>query len=159
MKNPLWKEPSVGRTLGIVGDVYRFLVTGNESDGEYALFEAIVAPGAGPPPHTHTREVESFYVIDGEVTFTLGGEQKTGSAGTFVSVPIGMLHTFTNASDQPAKMLIRVTPAGLERMFAECGVELSEGTTVAPPPTQREIEKLLQLAPQYGVEIQVPETD
>ena len=179
MIEPIWKEPAVGRTVGVVGDVYRFLATGAETGGEYALFEAIVAPGAGPPPHIHTREVESFYVIDGEITFSLGDEspaprdkeplekgrsetaprlsRRTGRAGTFVSIPLGTLHAFKNESDSPAKMLIWVAPAGLEQMFAECGVELPEGTTTTAPPTPAEIEKLLAIAPEYGVEILVPE--
>ncbi len=53
-------------------------------------------------------------------------------------------------------MLIWVAPAGLEQMFLECGVDLPEGTTTTAPPTHEEIEKLLQVAQRYGVEIQVP---
>src|ERR1700710_2605568 len=63
-----------GRTIAIVGDVYRFLATGDETDGKYAIWEAIVPPGGGPPPHVHSREEEGFYILEGEITFHVGLE-------------------------------------------------------------------------------------
>ena len=57
---------------------------------------------------------------------------------------------------EPAKMLISVAPAGLEQMFFEFGVLLAEGATSALPPTKEEIEKLLAIAPRYGIEIKLP---
>jgi hypothetical protein len=56
----------------------------------------------------------------------------------------------------PTKMLISVAPAGLEQMFFECGVPVAQGTTTAPPPTMAEIEKLLEIALRYGIEIKLP---
>ena len=41
------------------GDEYRLLATGDDTDGEYFLVEAIVPPGGGPPPHIQTREEEA----------------------------------------------------------------------------------------------------
>jgi hypothetical protein len=56
-------------------------------------------------------------------------------------------------------MLISVAPAGLEQMFFEVGVTLAEGATTALPPTKDEMEKLLAIAPNYGIEIKVPHHD
>nr|WP_322975111.1 hypothetical protein [Aporhodopirellula aestuarii] len=56
-------------------------------------------------------------------------------------------------------MIISIAPAGLEEMFFEFGVPLSEGSTSALPPTKDEIEKLLAIAPNYGIEIRVPHHD
>jgi hypothetical protein len=53
-------------------------------------------------------------------------------------------------------MLISVAPAGLEEMFFEVGVPLTEGATVALPPSKEEIERLVAISPQYGIEIQIP---
>jgi hypothetical protein len=58
----------VGRTIAVVGDVYRFPATGEGTNGKYALREAIVPPGGRPPPHGHSREEEGFYVLEGEIT-------------------------------------------------------------------------------------------
>ena len=78
------------------------------------------------------------------------------TAGTFANMPVGTPHSFRNESDRPAKMLISVTPAGLERMFFEVGVPVEQGATTAPPPTRAEIEKLLEVAPRYGIEVLLP---
>src|SRR3954452_15864727 len=150
------RTPTEGRTIAVVGDVYRFLATGEETDGKYALWEALVPPGGGPPPHVHSREEEGFYILEGEITLTVSGERVVAKAGTFANMPVGTPHSFRNESDRPAKMLISVVPAGLERMFFEVGVPLPEGTTTAAPPTEDEINRLLALAPNYGIEIRVP---
>jgi quercetin dioxygenase-like cupin family protein len=148
--------PPQGRTVAVVGDVYRFLATGEDTNGKYALWEALVPPGGGPPPHVHSREEEGFYVLDGEITLTVNGERVVATAGTFANMPVGTAHSFKNESDRPARMLISVAPAGLEQMFFEGGVPLAEGVTTALPPTKEEIEKLLAVAPKYGIEILVP---
>lgn len=153
---PTLKKPGEGRTIGVVGDVYRFLATGEDTDGRYALFEALVPPGGGPPPHVHSREEEGFYVLEGEITFTINGERVVATAGMFANMPVGTPHSFKNESNKSAKMLISLAPAGLEKMFFEVGVPLAEGATTALPPTKEEIEKLLLIAPNYGVEIKLP---
>jgi quercetin dioxygenase-like cupin family protein len=153
---PTINVPPQGRTVAVVGDVYRFLATGEDTDGRYALWETVVPPGGGPPPHVHNREEEGFYVLEGEITFTVNGERLVATAGMFANMPAGSLHSFRNESDRPARMLISVAPAGLEQMFFECGVPLAEGVLTAPPPTKDEIEKLLAVAPKYGIEIKLP---
>lgn len=150
------RKPAKGRTVAVVGDVYRFLATGDETDGKYAMWEAIVPPGGGPPPHVHRREEESFYVLEGEITFRIGEQKLVASAGMFANMPVGVPHSFQNVSNQPAKMLISVAPAGLENMFFELGLELPEGSTTALPPSHAEIEKLMAIAPNYGIELIAP---
>ncbi|WP_254508418.1 cupin domain-containing protein [Anatilimnocola floriformis] len=153
---PILRTPSEGRTIAVVGDLDRFLATGDETDGKYAMFEATVPPGGGPPPHTHSREEESFYILDGEITFTVGEKQLVATAGMFANMPIGSQHSFKNASDKTARMIISVAPAGLENMFFEVGVPAKVGD-IPSPPTKAEIEKLLAVAPNYGITIKVPE--
>lgn len=153
---PVLRIPPQGRTVAVVGDVYRFLATGTETGGKYALFEAIVGPGGGPPPHVHSREEEGFFILEGEITFQMGSERVVAKAGTFANMPIGTPHAFRNDSDRTARMLISVSPAGLDEMFLEVGVPLAEGATTAQPPTPDEIRRLLAVAPNYGIEILPP---
>ena len=155
-RNPIINTPPQGRTIAVVGDVYRFLATGEDTNGKYALFEALVGPGGGPPPHVHSREEEGFYVLEGEITFTINGERVVATAGMFANMPVGTPHSFKNECSKPARMLISVSPAGLEKMFFEVGVPLAEGATTALPPTKEEIETLLAIAPRYGIEIRLP---
>ena len=81
------------------------------------------------------REVMSLFASE--------HQRLVAGAGTFANMSVGTPHSFRNESDRTAKMLISVAPAGLERMFFECGVPLPEGATTAQPPTKEEIEKLL----------------
>jgi quercetin dioxygenase-like cupin family protein len=153
---PTLRTPSEGRTIAVVGDVYRFLATGDDTNGKYAMWEAVVPPGGGPPPHVHSREEEGFYVLDGEVTVHISDKRVVATAGTFVNMPVGTPHSFKNESRNPTKMLITVAPAGLEQMFFEVGVPLAQGATTAVPPTKDEIEKMLAVAPEYGIDIRLP---
>lgn len=153
---PIIRKINEGRTIAVVGDVYRFLATGEETDGKYAMLEAIVPPGGGPPPHVHSREEESLYILEGEITFQIGQERLVATAGMFANMSVGTPHSFKNESSKPARMLISVAPAGLEKMFFEVGVPVPQGATTAPPPAKEEIEKLLRIAPRYGITILLP---
>jgi mannose-6-phosphate isomerase-like protein (cupin superfamily) len=146
-----------GRTVAVVGDIYRFLATGEDTNGKYAVWEAIVPPGGGPPPQVHSREEEGFYILEGEITLHVGEERIVVTAGMFANMPVGTPHSFKNeSSNKAAKMLISVAPAGLEQMFFEVGVPLADKATTALPPTKEEIEKMVAVAPKYGIEIMLP---
>src|SRR6476661_3745192 len=153
---PTIRTAAQSKAIAVVGDVYRFLATGADTDGKYALFEAIVPPGGGPPPHVHSREEEGFYILEGEITFTIDGKRVVATAGVFANMPVGTPHSFKNESSRSAKMLISVAPAGLEKMFFEFGVPVPQGATTAPPSTKAEIEKFMAIAPSYGIEVRLP---
>lgn len=153
---PLLRDATEGDCVAVVGDLYRILATGADTDGKYAQFDAVVPPGGGPPPHIHSREEEAFFILEGEITFHVGERRFTAGPGMFANIPIGVLHAFRNESDRPARMLITVAPAGLEKMFLEVGKPMPAGTSVAPPPSPEEIGKLLKRAPDYGIEIRIP---
>jgi quercetin dioxygenase-like cupin family protein len=94
-----------------------FKARGEETEGTLTAFETVVAPGDGPPLHTHAHEGESMYVLDGKMRFKLGDELRAASAGSFVFVPRGTPHTWQNVGDGPARILIHFTPSGMERFF------------------------------------------
>jgi quercetin dioxygenase-like cupin family protein len=153
---PVIRQPGEGRTIGVVGDVYRFMATGEDTDGKYAMWEALVPPGGGPPPHVHSREEESFVILEGEIALYLGDERLVAGTGIFANMPIGSQHGFKNETQKPARMLITVAPAGLEKMFFEIGQPVEPGATSAPAPTKEMIDKMVAIAPTYGIEIKVP---
>ena len=100
------RKPAQGRTVAVVGDIYRFLATGDDTNGKYAMWEAIVPPSGGPLPHVHNREEEGFFIIDGEITFQVGDKRIVATAGMFANMPVGTPHSFKNESGKPAKMQI-----------------------------------------------------
>jgi quercetin dioxygenase-like cupin family protein len=89
--------------------------TGDETAGTFFLSESTIAPGfPGPPPHRHERLVDMFYVLEGVLTVNLGANEHQLEAGSFVCVPPGVVHTFSNPSDSPVRFLNFNTPAGWE---------------------------------------------
>jgi quercetin dioxygenase-like cupin family protein len=143
--------PGNSKVFSAVGDKYVILATGEQTGGAYCLADATVPAGGGPPPHYHTREEESFYVTEGEITFTVDGRTVAGTPGTFVQIPRGTPHAFKNTTAKPARMLILCVPAGFERFMAEFATELPSADAPPIPPQPGEIEKLLAVAPRYGI--------
>jgi quercetin dioxygenase-like cupin family protein len=145
-----------GNAYWVVGDLYTILASGEDTGGAYALIHAEAPPGGGPPPHLHRREDEAFYVLAGELAFHVDGRDIAASAGAWVTLPKGSLHTFRNAGTGTARMLIVVTPSGLERFFAEIGHEATDRTAAPPPVTAADIQRVMEVAPRYGLEIRPP---
>ena len=112
--------------------------TGEETNDSLYLGEVVVEPGfPGPPPHFHERLHDMFYVLEGTLTVRLGDETTELPAGTFVCVPPGVVHTFSNPGKDPVRILNFNTPAGWEIYMRDLGAALAKGT-----PTQEEIGRI-----------------
>jgi len=83
-----------------------------------------------------------------------GDRTSNATPGSFVYLPRGIVHGFTVAAEQPARLLQINTPTGLEHFFVEMG-EKAQALTL-PPPGLPDVEKLMALASKYHVEIQLP---
>lgn len=121
-----------GPTVWLNGDVYTVKADKDHTAGGLALLEVTVPPGGGPPPHIHTREDESFYVLDGQLEIRAAGHTYDVKAGDFVHIPRGTVHYFRNTGLHAVKQLIIFTPAGLEEFFLEAGIEAQPGVSVPP---------------------------
>jgi quercetin dioxygenase-like cupin family protein len=71
-----------GRAFRGPGDMYTFLVTGEQTGGAYFVMEALVPPGGGPPPHIHRNEDETFTSLKGNAAFVWGIRRSTPAQGT-----------------------------------------------------------------------------
>ena len=78
------------------GWLMTFLATGEETQGQFALIEAVGRRGDVPPPHIHHREEETFYVLEGEMTFSVGGQTIKATPGTMVCLPRDVAHSFVD---------------------------------------------------------------
>jgi quercetin dioxygenase-like cupin family protein len=102
--------------------------TGDATGETFFLSETTVEPGfRGPPPHSHRQLHDLFYVLDGTLTFRLGEETVEASPGTFVCVPPGVVHTFSNPTDKPARFLNFNTPAGWENYMSDLAQAAANG--------------------------------
>ncbi len=94
-------------------------IGGADSRGAYSLIEYSHAPGAaGPPAHVHRRHDEAFYVLEGQLTLTLGMAVVTVEAGQSAMVPRGTVHRPGNTSGRPVRFLFVSSPA-MDDFFAE----------------------------------------
>jgi mannose-6-phosphate isomerase-like protein (cupin superfamily) len=97
----------------------------------------------GSPVHTHTREDEWTYVLEGTVGIQVGGQVVAAHAGDLVLKPRGVPHAFWNPTDEPARLLEMITPGGFESYFEGLGRILA-----APEP---DLAALGDLAARHGV--------
>lgn len=135
------------------GDLYNFLVTGEETNNAFFQLEAIVPPGGGPPPHIHRREDESFYVVSGELEVLVGESTYKAKAGDFVFIPRGTVHKFKNSGGSTAVQLVTFVPAGMERFFREVFPPVTDRNAAPPPVTDELIRKMNEVAPKHGLEL------
>jgi quercetin dioxygenase-like cupin family protein len=142
--------------IGLVGDTYPILVTGEETAGKYTLIDMHVPPGGGPPPHRHDFE-EMFTVLDGEILVTFRGEALVARAGETINVPANAPHSFTNAGDKPSRLLCLCAPPGQDEFFTLVGQPVA-ARTQPPPPLDAAaqaafIARAQELAPEYKTEL------
>ncbi len=120
-----------GPDLGMVpGFTATTRLTSRET-GWISIVEHVFAPGTLVPPHRHTREDEVSYVVEGEIGFRSDGREVALAAGGYIVKPRGELHSMWNAGSAPARMIEIISPAGLERYFAE----LAEAVAAAGGPS------------------------
>jgi len=143
---------SLDHSVWYNGSLMTFLATGEDTHGRFALIEAVARRGNAPPPHIHHREDEIFYVLEGEIVVSVGDRTIKGTAGTMVFLPRDVRHSFTIESEQ-SRMLILLTPAGLEGWFKEFSMPAPSMTLPpADEPEYRDVQRMLEAAPRYGIE-------
>jgi len=148
-----------GKSLSVVGDTYRILISGEQTKGNYAVIDMLIPPGGGPGPHAHKDIQEMFYVIEGEIDFKKEGGGYIANKGSFVNIPFGgAVHSFKNTTDKVAHLLCTVVPAGLDSFFQEIGKPVETGKFLAPPTLgTEELDKLKSLAEKYGQQLYPPD--
>ena len=152
---PIALGPDEGEALWFLGALATVKASAETTGGRVAVIEHLAPRGSGSPLHVHRREDEWFYVIEGELTFWVGGEVIAAPAGSFVYGPRDVPHTFLVSSDE-ARFLLVTEPAGFEA-FMRAGAQTAERLEIPPAPTEPpDVEGLTRLAATYGIEIVGP---
>src|SRR3990172_9065174 len=131
-----------GQYLNVLGDNQYIKLIGEDTAGAYTLIEEINPPGVGIPLHVHENEDETFHVVEGQVEFTLDGKPVTAGAGTTVYLRRRVPHAFKVVGQMPARVLVLLSPSGLERMFRELA---------QLPPGPPDMEKVVAICGRYGI--------
>ena len=152
---PIALRDGEGEARWFLGSLVSIKASKETTGGRVGVTHNLSPRGGGSPLHVHHNEDEWFYVIDGELTFWVGGEVIVAPAGSFVFGPRDVPHTFTVSSEQ-AEFLLVVEPGGFENFVRE----LSEPATelVIPPPVTEppDMGAMVAKAAEYGIEILGP---
>jgi quercetin dioxygenase-like cupin family protein len=127
------RRPGAGSSRDYLGHLFSFLADSGETDGGLAIIEVTVRKGLEPPPHTHSREDEIYYVLDGRWSFDAGGEHFAAEPGSLIFLPRGVAHSFSIDGDG-ARALVILTPGGLEEAFKELSEPTAQAHGLPPHP-------------------------
>ncbi len=140
--------PGEGRFVQVAGLGVRYMLEGAATGGGFALVEHPIAPRAlAAPIHTHRYEDEYTFVLEGAVGVQVGEDVRIARPGDLVSKPRGVPHAFWNPTDEPARALEIVSPAGFERYFEEIQPLLPP---VRPAPDEQALGEVMA---RYGLEM------
>ena len=112
------RMPGDAPAVSLAGQPLAFLVTGQDTR-HTSMFEWTIPAHFSTGLHVHRVQEETFYVLDGECEWHVGGEKIRAPRGTYVFIPPGVPHNIANVSELPARMIMTVSPPGHERYFEE----------------------------------------
>jgi quercetin dioxygenase-like cupin family protein len=134
----IYVPPGGGRVYEQGGFRGAIKVDDEESGGHQCFSEWTVDAGDdGPPPHVHRQHQEAFFVVEGNLSFRAGEETIEAKSGSFIFIPAGVVHTFSNRTDAPARCVNAYVPGGIEGFFIEVAEALADDE-----PDPAEIERL-----------------
>jgi quercetin dioxygenase-like cupin family protein len=129
------------KTFSVFGDRVDVIVDKATSNGLSTVMLQLVAPGGGPPPHSHTREDEIFTPLEGNFEFLSDGIWHAVQPGQTVFCPRNNIHTFRNAGAFAGRLLMFITPGGFEEFLEKVG-SLSPAT---------DMPRIIEIAASYGI--------
>ena len=137
-----------GKKVNILGIPMVIRVHGRDTGGIVSAVESHDVPGGGPPPHIHSREDETFQVLEGEYEFTVDGKSFVAKKGTTIFAPRGIAHTYRYLGQVPGRLMCLITPSGIEGFFEAIGA--------LAPEQQQDIPRVITIAKEFGLEILPP---
>ncbi|HET9903167.1 MAG TPA: cupin domain-containing protein [Xanthobacteraceae bacterium] len=134
----------------LAGVVMKRLLSGDQTAGQFCLFENCSGGHTRTPIHVHARDDETVYIIEGELTAVIDGEPRRLTAGESLFLPRDVPHQLVNMSGKPNRYILIGTPALFDRFVEEGGRALPPDESVGPP-TLEEIARLREVSPRFGI--------
>jgi quercetin dioxygenase-like cupin family protein len=151
---PVRLHDGEGKQVRVITDLVTIKAAAADTGGAYSLFETATPPAGGFPPHAQRHDDETFYVLEGWYDVLVDDERVELGPGDVVFVPRGTVHAFANAGSTLARMLVFVTPGGIQERFIE-----EAGDRADRPAWEPDMAKVLAVAPKYGVEFTSPDAE
>ena len=152
---PYGRGSEAGEALWFLGQLFVIKAAGEDTGGAFALSEVLCSPGPAAPLHVQPDEDETFYVLEGDITFHADGEEIIASAGSTVFLPRGTPHSF-RVDSETARLLVLNMPAGHERFFRAMGEPAAERTLPPPPKGPPDMDAMSRAAEDAGFRILGP---
>lgn len=144
MAEGIFLEPGEGTIYSARGSKMAFKAVSQTTGGAFSFMDReLPVSNRRPQPHTHEGP-EGFYVLEGKIEFIVGGKSRVGGPGFWALAPSGVSHTFGNAGDTPARLLIIHSPAA-DGYFSELESLWRDSTPT--PEEERELMKRHGLEP------------
>jgi quercetin dioxygenase-like cupin family protein len=140
--------------LWFIDGLVRIHVSGEETDGRYAVLEVLVPEGDMPPLHVHHEEDEVFHVVEGQVTLFLPGQEVALTAGDTFRAPQGVPHTY-RVESETARWLVFCAPARFDA-FVRAVSEPASSEELPPRGRPIDPERFAAEAIQQGIELLGP---
>lgn len=147
---PRIERPAKENSYWYLGHLMSVLLTSKDTENKYAMLRATERRGLEPPPHTHTREDETFYILKGAATYHAADQVFEAKEGDVVFLPKNIQHFF-KIKTETLETLIMLTPGGFENYFIEMSTPAEK--LELPPFSQSppDIKKLISVASKYGI--------
>ena len=150
-------EAYAGRSLPFAGGTLTVKEDGSRTRGEMSVVEfALPAHAVAPPQHLHRKHEETWYVLDGELEFTIRDRHLRVGPGGWVIVPIGVPHSFSTTADAPARLLATMTPGFYLHYFEQLAQRLAATPGDGPPDPAAVGRLAAELMPRYATELYRP---
>jgi len=132
-------SPTGGLKFTPPGEEVFFKIGGDEVENLFDYFEIKTSYLEGPPLHIHIKQVETFHLIEGELTVQVGDQMIEAKPGDFILIPKGVVHTYVNLKEGTvARAVGNLAPGGFYKFVAE----LSDYQRTAHPPDQAKINEI-----------------
>lgn len=154
---PTLREPDDGAASWFLNSLVTTLLTGDDTDGAFAVVDHLLPPTYETPYHIHHEEDEISYLLEGEITLFTDQGTMTATADETLIAPRDHPHGFRVTSDAPARRLVFITPAGYEAFFHDVGSPAE--TRTLPDPSTPDHERLAAIASAYNIELLGPLPD
>lgn len=143
-------------TLIWLGELAIIHATGKETDGKYCLIELYATSEGSPPWHVHQNEDEGFYILEGELSISVGDTTFKAKKGDYLLAPKNIPHTYKVDSEGFARVLLMCSPAGFEDAVREMSIPATSLVPPNPEDAEIDFDSVVGIARKHGVEFVEP---
>ncbi|MGE0028962.1 MAG: cupin domain-containing protein [Thermoleophilia bacterium] len=151
--HPTLTRAGTGEARWFLGALTETLLAHEATGGALSILQVTEPPGAEAPLHVHHHDDETFVILEGGVTFEVGGETIPAAAGDVAFGPRTIPHRYS-VGPEGCRMLFILTPGGrFDEMIREMSVPAGTRTLPPPPDGPPDVPHIASVARAHGCEL------